>query len=110
MEDWNPLYDKIIVRRDPAPAEIRGLAVPEQAKKAQTAGTVQKVGIGRIDVGAGRATALTVRPGDRVLFSPFSGQPLDPEEPDLVVLREDELLAYCRGGDGPFQEPLEPQA
>lgn len=95
MTDWKPLYDKIIVRRDPPPAVIGTLAVPDAAQQDQNAGTVLEVGIGRLDPGSSRVTNLLVHPGYRVLFGKFSGIALDPDVPDVIVLREDELLAYA---------------
>jgi chaperonin GroES len=99
--DWEPLYDKIIVRRDRAAEVLKGLAVPDTAQKDQNSGTVLKVGIGRLDTTSSRVTKLLVRPGYRVLFGRFSGTPLDPDDPDTIVLREDELLA--------FEEPALPE-
>lgn len=107
LEDWNPLYDKIIVQRDAAAEVIGSLAVPDAAKKRQTAGTVLKTGLGRIAADGSKATALVVKPGYRVLFSEFSGMPLDPDEPDIVVLREDELLAYIPGELEEEHEPVD---
>jgi co-chaperonin GroES (HSP10) len=99
MEDWSPLYDKLIVRRDPPPDVIGSagqFVAPETAKTAQSSGVVLKVGIGRLDITGSRTTTLLVSPGDRVLFGPFSGIALDQDEPDTIVLREDEILAYRR--------------
>jgi co-chaperonin GroES (HSP10) len=94
MADWMPLYDKIIVRRDAAPEIIGAMVVPDAHKKDQNAGTVLRVGIGRLDPGTSRVTTLLVGVGFRVLFGQFSGIALDPDAPDVIVLREDELLAY----------------
>lgn len=102
MEDWIPLYDKIIVERDPAPEVIGSMTVPDMAKRKQTAGTVIRAGQGRLDVAGSKVTKLLVQEGDRVLFSQFAGVALDPDVPDIIVLREDELLAYVRP---PAEEP-----
>ena len=93
--NWKPLYDKIIVLRDAAPEIIGTLAVPDAAKQDQNAGTVLATGIGRLDPGSSRVTNLLVQVGHRVLFGKFSGIALDPDVPDIIVLREDELLAYA---------------
>lgn len=93
MLDWNPIYDKLIVRRDPPKQEYAGgLAVAEVHQQQQHIGTVLKAGQGRwVD---GLLLPLTITPGMRVLFSKFSGTELTADEPDLIVLREDEILAY----------------
>jgi chaperonin GroES len=92
--DWNPIYDKLIVRRDPPEAETAsGLAVPDAHQKQQHIGTVLKTGQGRwVD---GILLPLTVQPGMRVLFSKFAGTELAASEPDVIVIREDEILAYA---------------
>lgn len=93
MLDWNPLYDKLIVRRDKAKTETDGgLAVPDAHQREQHMGTVLKTGQGRwVD---GILLPLTIAPGMRIVFSKFAGTELDSNEPDVVVLREDEILAW----------------
>jgi len=97
--DWNPIYDKLIVRRDKPEAETTGgLAVPDAHQEQQHIGTVLKVGQGRwVD---GILLPLTIVPGMRVLFSKFAGTELESGEPDIIVLREDEVLAYSAPAEG----------
>ncbi len=93
--DWSPIYDKLIVRRDPPESKTASgmLAVPDAHQKQQHIGTVLKAGQGRwVD---GILLPLTVVPGMRVLFSKFAGTELAATEPDIIVLREDEILAYA---------------
>jgi len=97
MSDWNVLYDKVLVRRDEATKEKGGLAVPDRAQRQQSQGTVVAVGMGRPN-GNGGCTPLTVRPGDVVRFTAFSGVPLSDDDENVILLREDELLAYQRDG------------
>lgn len=93
---WTTLYDKIIVRRRPAPVAIAGIEVPEAHREKQNVGTVVTVGRGR--PGPNGLQGLIVRPGDEVIFSKFAGTPLEGDDPDLLILREDEVLAYSRDG------------
>jgi chaperonin GroES len=100
--NWEPLYDKIIVRRDKAPEVLSleaNIVAAEKYKQQQNAGVVVATGVGRVDVASSRVTRLLVEPGDRVLFSRFAGTPVDPDDPDTIVLREDELLAFERSED-----------
>ena len=92
--DWNCLYDKLIVRRRPADEVVGSVVVPEAHRKAQNVGTIVAVGTGRLVAGNAFPIPLTLKVGDTVLFSAFSGVPLEGEEPDLVILREDEILAF----------------
>lgn len=91
-EKWKVLYDKVLVKRDEPEAEKAGITVPDKAQRLQSQGTVLATGEGRVD--GVRMRPLTVRPGDRVKFSAYSGVPLDDDHPELVLLREDEILAY----------------
>jgi chaperonin GroES len=93
--EWSVLYDKLMVRRDPAKtsydAEGR-LAVADKHKEDQTQGTVLQTGKGRwVD---GLLLPLTIQPGMKVLFSKFAGVPLEGADPDILILREDEVLAF----------------
>lgn len=96
--DWQCLYDKIIVKRDPA-RKVFGdgaapIHAPDQAIEAQNIGTVVKTGDGRwVD---GQLLPLTLQVGDRVIFSKLSGHMLRGNDPDVILLREDEVLAYSR--------------
>jgi chaperonin GroES len=92
---WKTLYDKIIVRRAPAATHLAGFEVPEAHREKQNIGTVVTVGAGRF-TSSGELVPLVVAAGDEVLFNKFAGVPLEGEDPDLLVLREDEILAYRR--------------
>jgi co-chaperonin GroES (HSP10) len=95
--DWIPLYDKIIVKRDP-PDETLGegtLAAADAFRKPKNRGTVVCVGKGRISP-SGLLMSLMVQPGDRVLFGQHSGIDIEESAKDHVMLREDEVLAFQR--------------
>lgn len=92
--EWSCLYDKLIVRRRPANEVVGSVVVPEAHRKAQNVGTVVATGDGRLVAGSADLKPLTIVPGMEVLFSAFAGVPLEGDDPDLVILREDEILAY----------------
>lgn len=89
-----PLYDRIIVRRAEEKSEKTegGLFVPEVAKEKPIEGTVLAVGQGRL-LDSGDLRVLTVRTGDRVLFGRYSGSEVRIGREDLLIMREDEVLA-----------------
>ena len=91
---WNTLYDKIIVKRHEADRVQRGMAVPDSAVKQKNTGTVVKVGEGRLMPSLGYPMPLTVQVGQEVLFHEHSGVELDADNDALVILREDEVLAF----------------
>jgi chaperonin GroES len=92
---WRPLYDKVLVRRNPAPETIGNVVVPEDAKKPQSVGEVIDVGEGRLNIREGTMTALRIQPGFQVMFSEFSGTQVPELGDEMVLLREDEILAFA---------------
>ncbi|MBA4039950.1 MAG: co-chaperone GroES [Planctomyces sp.] len=95
---FRPLHDKILVRRDKAETKTdTGLYLPEKAKETPRTGTVEAVGTGTINHETGELTPLTVRKGDRVLFSSYSGTEIKIEGSELLVMSEEEILAVIEG-------------
>ena len=88
-----PMHDRVVVRRaDQLEKTKTGLYVPQDKDKKPNRGTVVAVGTGRRLSGGGLAP-LTVQKGDSVLFGKFAGTDVQIEGEDLLVLREDEILA-----------------
>src|SRR5438105_922880 len=69
-----PLGDKIIVRRDEAQTKTdTGIFLPETGKERPKTGTVEAVGTGAINTETGQRIPLTVKKGDRVIFTSYAG-------------------------------------
>ena len=98
MTDWNTLYDKLIVRRHDADTVVKGIEVAPAHERKKNTGTVEKVGNGRLVPGMSYPIPLTVAVGHEVLFHEHSGVNLDPDDESVIILREDEILAF-RGPD-----------
>ena len=93
-----PIHDKILVRRDEAEGKTEsGIILPEKAKDKPKSGTVEAVGTGTINTETGALIPLTVKKGDRIIFSSYAGTEvkLGPagNEEELLVMSEDEVLA-----------------
>jgi chaperonin GroES len=93
-----PIHDKILVRRDEAESKTEsGIILPEKAKDKPKSGTVEAVGTGIINTETGALIPLTVKKGDRIIFSSYAGTEvkLGPagNEQELLVMSEDEVLA-----------------
>ena len=88
-----PLHDRVLLRRIEVEEQVRGgVIIPDTAKEKPQEAEVLAAGPGkRQDDGALRP--LEVRAGDRVLIGKYSGTDLKFEDQDLVILREDEMLA-----------------
>jgi chaperonin GroES len=88
-----PLEDRIVVR--PLEAEERtasGLVIPDTAKEKPQQGKVVAVGAGK-QKDDGKRIALDVKEGDTILFGKYSGQEIKLDGEELLIMREDEVLA-----------------
>lgn len=89
-----PLHDKILVRRDEAETKTEsGIFLPEKAKDRPKTGTVEAVGTGTINTETGDLIPLTVKKGDRIIFTSYSGTEVKLGDTELLVMSEDEVLA-----------------
>jgi len=88
-----PLGDKVVVKRlEPEQKTAGGIVLPDSAQERPRQGRVLSVGDGR-RLPDGSRVPLQVREGDRVLFSAYAGAQVVVEREELLVMREDEILA-----------------
>jgi chaperonin GroES len=88
-----PLHDRLVVRRVEEPETARGgIIIPDTAKEKPMKGEVLAVGNGRV-LENGKTVALDVKVGDRILFGKYSGTEIKIEGEEVVIVREDEVLA-----------------
>ena len=88
-----PLYDRIIVKRTKAEEVTEGgIIIPDESREKPCEGTVVAVGKGRLGEG-GSIIPMEVVEGDKVLFSVYSGVEMMHEGEELLIMREEELLA-----------------
>lgn len=87
-----PLHNRIVIKRLEAPDTSEGgIVIPEGSKIAQVEGEVIAVGKGkRID---GLIRPMTVKKGDRVVFSVHSGTEVTVDGEDLVIILDDDVFA-----------------
>jgi len=91
-----PLHDRVVVRRIEEKESIKGgIIIPDSAKEKQQEGEVIAVGSGRRE--KGERVPLDVKPGDRVLFGKYSGTEIKIDDEELLILKEDEILAKLSG-------------
>lgn len=89
-----PLGDKIIVKRDEAESKTEsGIYLPETAKDKPKTGIVQAVGDGALNTDTGERIPLTVKKGDRVIFSSYAGTEVKLNDQELLIMSEDDILA-----------------
>jgi chaperonin GroES len=88
-----PLGDKIVIKRlDAESRTAGGIVLPDSAKEKPQQGRVLSVGDGR-QIADGQRVACQVNEGDRVLFSTWAGTEIKVDGEDLLILKEDDILA-----------------
>ena len=88
-----PLQDRIIVKRVQEEEKTKGgIIIPDTAKEKPIEGKVLAVGTGRI-LENGTKVPLDVKVGDRILFGKYSGTEIKIDGEEVLIVREDEVLA-----------------
>lgn len=88
-----PLNDRIVVKRIDAETITKaGIVIPDTATEKPDQGKVLAVGRGKRD-NEGAYIPLDVKINDRVLFNKYSGTVVKNGSDELLVLREDDILA-----------------
>jgi chaperonin GroES len=88
-----PLHDRVIVKRlDQETKTASGLIIPDAAAEKPDQGEILAVGNGKV-MENGNVRALEVKVGDRVLFGKYSGQAVKVDGNELLVMREEDIMA-----------------
>ena len=89
-----PLHDKILVVRDEAESQTAsGIYLPESSKDRPKTGTIHAVGDGALNTDTGERIPLTVKKGDRVIFTSYAGTEVKLGEDEYLIMSEDDILA-----------------
>jgi chaperonin GroES len=92
-----PLGDRLIV--EPTEAEEKtagGIVLPDSAKEKPQRGKVVAAGPGKV-LDNGKTAAMEVKVGDSVFYGKYSGTEIKVAGKDLVILRQDDVLAVDEG-------------
>jgi chaperonin GroES len=88
-----PLHDRVIIKRlDNERKTSSGIVIPDSAAEKPDQGEVLAVGNGKVGDN-GKARALAVKVGDKVLFGKYSGQTVKVDGDELLVMREEDIMA-----------------
>jgi chaperonin GroES len=88
-----PLHDRLLVRRIEEKETVKGgIIIPDTAKEKPQEGEVLAVGNGKI-LENGTTLPLDVKVGDKILFGKYSGTDIKIDGEEVLILREDEVLA-----------------
>ena len=88
-----PLHDRVVVKRmEEERTSPGGIVIPDSATEKPIKGEVVAVGNGKI-TDSGEVRALDLKAGDRILFGKYSGTEVKVEGEELLVMREDDVMA-----------------
>ncbi|HUQ73177.1 MAG TPA: co-chaperone GroES [Burkholderiales bacterium] len=92
-----PLHDRVIVKRlEEERVSAGGIVIPDSAAEKPVQGKIVAVGKGKI-LEDGSVRALDVKVGDKILFGKYSGTEVKVDGDELVVMREEDVMAVIEG-------------
>lgn len=88
-----PLHDRVVIKRlEEEQKSAGGIVIPDSAAEKPQKGEVKAVGTGKV-LDNGETRKLDVKVGDKVLFGKFAGMEIELNNEQLLVMREDDILA-----------------
>ncbi len=88
-----PLHDRVLLKRlEEQERKKGGIIIPDTAKEKPQEAEVIEVGKGRVTED-GKVIPLDVKKGDKVLIGKFSGTEVTLGDTELIIVREEEILA-----------------
>lgn len=92
-----PLHDRVIIKRmEEERTSPGGIVIPDSAAEKPIRGEVVAVGKGKI-LESGEVRALDLKVGDKVMFGKYSGTEVKVDGEDLLVMREEDIMAVIEG-------------
>jgi chaperonin GroES len=88
-----PLHDRVIIKRlEEDKVSAGGIVIPDSAAEKPIRGEVIAAGNGKI-LEDGKVRPIAVKKGDKVLFGKYSGTEVKVDGQELLVMREEDILA-----------------
>ena len=92
-----PLGERLVVQREEGESTTAGgIVLPDSAREKPQQGLVEAVGSGAV-LENGSVRAPSVKKGDRILFGKYSGSEVKLDGEELVVMKEDDIMAIIGG-------------
>ena len=92
-----PLHDRVIVKRlESENTSPGGIVIPDSAAEKPVQGKIVAVGKGKI-LEDGNVRPLDVKVGDKILFGKYSGTEVKVDGDELLVMREEDVMAVIEG-------------
>ena len=87
-----PHHDRILIKIIEESEKTKGgIIIPDTAKEKPSEGEVVAVGPGIINKD-GKRNPLEVKPGDKILFSKYSGDEVKIDGKDLMIIKEEDVI------------------
>lgn len=94
---FNPLHDRILVKRIEEKEAVKGgIIIPDSAKEKPQEGEVVAVGSGK-KTEEGKIIPMDVKVGDRILLGKYSGTEIKMDGEEYLILKEEEVLGVVEG-------------
>ena len=88
-----PRHDRVIIKRlEEERKTASGIVIPDTAAEKPDQGEVLAVGPGK-RTDDGKLTPVDLKVGDKVLFGKYSGTTVKVEGDELLVMREEDIMA-----------------
>ena len=88
-----PLHDRVILKRlEEEKISTGGIVIPDSAAEKPIRGLVVAAGTGKI-LEDGKVRPMAVKVGDKVLFGKYSGTEVKVDGEELLVMREEDIVA-----------------
>jgi len=91
MKKIRPLGNRVLIQRSKAPTTKGGILLPDSAQEKPKEGIVIAIGPGKVDE-HGHKESMSLKVGDRVLFSSYSGTEVKGDNEEMLILSEDDVL------------------
>jgi len=88
-----PLNDRVLIKPADAEETVKGgIIIPDSAKERPQEGKVVAVGPGKSE-----EEKMSVKIGDKVIYSKYAGTELKFDNEDYLLMREDDILGVIEG-------------
>ncbi len=92
-----PLHDRVVVKRmEEERKTAGGIVIPDTATEKPIRGQIIAVGNGKI-LENGQVRSLDVKVNDKVLFGKYSGTEIKVDGEEVLVMREEDIMAVIEG-------------
>lgn len=93
MSKIKPLGNRVLIKRSKALATKGGILLPDAAQEKPREGVVVASGPGKMNK-QGTVESMSLKTGDRVLFSAYSGTEVkcENEQEEYLIMSEDDIL------------------